>query len=106
MEKQNTKEHNSAVNHPIQSLASDITLYAMVLWKKYLISKNYYPNRARMVLQVHDEICSAAENRLVNELVFEKKRVLESVNFPFMTVPLTVEVNIGKNWGGLREVKI
>jgi len=99
-------ELNSAVNHPVQSLASDLTLYAMVNWRKFLIKKGYHPTKARMILQVHDEICSSVSQDVLQELAFEKKRVLESTNFPFMTLPLTVDVNIGREWGNLRQVKI
>ena len=94
-------EYNSAVNHPIQSLASDIMLYAMVQWKKYLVERGLYLQDAYMALQVHDSITSCVRENLVEELVLAKKTVFESIKFNFMTLPLSVELKTGHNWGNL-----
>ena len=94
-------EYNSAVNHPIQSLASDLMLYAMVQWKKYLVKRGLYPHDAYMALQVHDSIVSCVKEQLVEELLLAKKNVFESIKFEFMTLPLSVELKTGHDWGNL-----
>lgn len=97
-------EYNSAVNHPIQSLASDLMLYAMVQWKNHLVKRGLYYHDAYMALQVHDSIISCVREELVEELVREKKAVFESTKFEFMTLPLTVEIKTGHNWGNLMKI--
>ena len=97
---------NSAVNHPIQSLASDLVLYGMILWKRYLVERNLYRNGVWFSLQVHDSITSRCYHNLTQEMLLAKKQVLESVKFPFMTLPLTVEMKVGSNWGAMQKICI
>ena len=99
------------VNYPVQSLATaDIIPLAMVEIRKKLL--HLYPNRGRMVLQVHDSVLYDVENREVADEVakvmlntFDQlpKLFEKYFNVPF-NVPLGGEVKMGKNW--LEMVKI
>jgi len=106
MGKDDQEEYNSAVNHPIQSVASDLMLYGLIKWRNRLIELGYYTKQAYIALQVHDSITSCVREDLATDLAIEKKRILESVKFPFMTSPLTVEVEVGYSWGDLKKLDI
>jgi len=98
--------YNSAVNHPIQSVASDLMLIGLRRWRDYLVSEHLYQDRAYIALQVHDSITSCVEEKLIVELAVKKKEILESIHFPFMPVPLVVDVKIGYDWGTLKLLDI
>ncbi len=82
-----------AMNAPIQGSAADIMKKAMINVHRAL--KNECPD-ANLVMQVHDELiveapCEKAE--LVRAIL---KREME--NTVSLSVPLTVDVTVGKNW--------
>ncbi len=83
----------NAVNAPIQGSAADIIKLAMIGVDRSLREKGL---RARMVLQIHDELLlevPADEIDRVREIL-----VGEMENVIRLSVPLTVECNYGKNW--------
>ena len=81
----------AAINAPLQGTAADIIKLAMVEVHKIL------GNRARMLLQVHDELVIEAPLDEAEGLAHEVKRAMEQV--ASLSVPLTVEVGQGLNWG-------
>ncbi len=88
----------TAINTPIQGTAADIIKMAMVRIYRRLRAQGY---RARMILQVHDElIFEVPEDEVpaVRELVREEmERVVE------LRVPLKVDVHVGRSWYHLKE---
>ncbi|WP_163328128.1 DNA polymerase I [Desulfurobacterium thermolithotrophum] len=79
----------AAVNATIQGTAADIMKLAMV--KLYEKLKDAY-----MVLQVHDEIVIEALEEKTEEI---KKTIKETMeNVVKLSVPLTVDVKVGKHW--------
>jgi DNA polymerase-1 len=82
-----------AMNTPIQGSAADIIKVAMINIHKRLQKEGF---RARILLQVHDELLvemPAKEKVGVQALVKEEmEHVLE------LRVPLTVDAGTGKNW--------
>ena len=83
----------TAVNTPLQGTAADLIKLAMIRVDQEFARQNL---RARMLLQVHDELVLEAppdEAKHVAELV---KREMESVQR--LEVPLVVDVGIGENW--------
>ena len=82
-----------ARNMPIQGTAADIIKIAMNKVAQRLKNENL---KARLILQVHDElICEAPENeREIVERIL-KEEMESAVTF---SVPLTVEVKSGKTW--------
>ncbi len=83
----------NAINYPIQGSAADIIKVAMVNIARRLEQEGL---AAKMVIQVHDELVfdvPEAEAEKVQELVRE-----EMENAVSLSVPLLVEVGVGKNW--------
>ena len=93
-----------AINTPVQSLGSDITLLAMQLIDKNI--KRLYPGKAFMVGQVHDAIMLEADEDVGREVALLTKRCMEGVpqilkkyfGIDF-DVPIISEVELGSAWG-------
>ncbi len=83
----------AAMNMPLQGSSADIIKLAMIQVMKKLKEGNF---QAKLVLQVHDELvidCPENEADAVSKLL---KNEME--NAVKLSVPLTVEVGIGKTW--------
>ena len=85
-----------AINMPIQGLAADIVKLAMIKAQPLVES---YGEKARAILQVHDEIIFEVKEEIADEFSKKAKEVMESVLA--LKVPLVVDVEIGDNWGEL-----
>lgn len=83
-----------AINMPIQGLAADIVKLAMIK-AEGLIAQ--YPNQARAILQIHDEIIFEVKEEIAHKFSQEAKKSMESVLN--LKVPLIVDVKTGDNWG-------
>lgn len=82
-----------AMNAPIQGSAADIIKIAMVNTEKRLAESGL---KARLVLQVHDELIVEAPDNEVDKASAILKEEMESA-FK-LSVPLTVDMNSGKSW--------
>lgn len=87
----------AAINAPIQGSAADIIRRAMIRVPGALEAAGL---KARMLLQVHDELvfeAPEAEVKATQDLVRE---IMERAALPAaeISVPLTVEAKAGKNW--------
>jgi DNA polymerase-1 len=83
-----------AINAPIQGSAADIIKLAMIR-----IDREFRERKmgARLVLQVHDELIAEAPDREADET---ERIVREAmVGVASLSVPLTVSLSRGKNWG-------
>ncbi len=83
----------NAINYPIQGSAADIIKVAMVRIHERLAREGL---KAKMVLQVHDELVfdvPEAELEQLRALVVE-----EMEGAVALEVPLVVDVGVGKNW--------
>ena len=88
-----------AINHPIQGSAADILKLAMARLHEELHARRL---RARMTLQVHDELvleCPEDEVRVVAPLV---RQVME--NAYALKSKLRVDVAIGSNWDEMKSI--
>ena len=91
-----------AVNTPIQSASSDLTLHNVV--KLHHLFKKYYPE-VKIVIMVHDEIDIECPTPLVPQIARIVKRTMETP--PFDTdVPFPVEIVVGDHWGEGEEVEL
>jgi DNA polymerase I len=84
-----------AVNMPIQGLEADIVKLAMLSTMDLV--NEFGKNEVYPVLQVHDELIFEVKEEKAEVFASQLKEVLESVYT--ISVPLTVEVSVGKNWG-------
>lgn len=82
-----------AINHPIQGTAADIIKIAMIHIHAALQAEGL---RARMLLQVHDELVLEAPEAEVARVVALVKTTMEHA-YP-LDPPLVVEVGVGDNW--------
>ena len=83
----------NAVNAPIQGSAADIMKIAMVRVAEQFAKESL---KSKIILQVHDEL-------VVDALRSEQEQVIrilksEMENAAKLSVPLTVEVDMGSSW--------
>lgn len=83
----------NAVNAPIQGSAADIIKIAMINIHKRLIAENW---KSKMLLQVHDELVFDVHNSELEKIQPMIKHEMEQA--VFLSVPLEVEIGIGKDW--------
>jgi DNA polymerase-1 len=83
-----------AVNTVIQGSAADLIKLAMIKVSNAIKASKI---KARMILQVHDELILEADERAAAEAAALLKREMEGV-YP-LSAPLVVDTAIGANWG-------
>ena len=95
-------QERAAINAPIQGSASEVMRLAMIrLHKKLSDQKNI---NSKMLLQIHDELIFEVpkkdEKAMVKLIKNEMTGVAHS-DYHFFSTPLTVDINVGDNWGML-----
>ena len=83
-----------AVNHPIQGTAADLMKMAMIEVQKKI------ENKAKMIIQVHDELVIEVEKGLAQEVSKEVKDIMEQVIT--LRVPIKVGLSINESWGEMK----
>ena len=83
----------AAINAPMQGTAADIIKRAMVAVDAWLAP---HADRAKMILQVHDELVFEADEGFVDTLLAEAPRLMSAA--AELRVPLVVESGIGSDW--------
>ena len=83
----------TAVNTPLQGTAADLIKLAMIDLDKILKADQW---KARLLLQVHDELVLEAPSEEVESLRKLVKEKMENVHH--LSVPLLVETGSGPNW--------
>lgn len=86
-----------AINAPVQGSAADLIKMAMINIDKFLIEGNY---RTKVLLQIHDELILAVPDEEI-EVMKEKIKDIMVSALP-LSVPLEVEITIGKTWYDLK----
>ncbi len=87
-----------AMNMPIQGTASDIIKIAMNRIDLELAARRERGARARMILQVHDELIFELPRAELDEVREVAHRLMPSIE---LAVPLDLEEKVGTNWGAL-----
>ncbi len=95
-------QERAAINAPIQGSAAEIMRLAMIrLDKKLSDQKN---QKTKMLLQIHDELIFETPKeevkRISKIIIDEMSSVVKSDQHSF-SIPLTVDLNTGENWGTL-----
>ena len=95
-------QERAAINAPIQGSASEIMRLAMIRLDKRMNEENC--KKSKMLLQIHDELIFETHKDEVKKLskiiINEMSSVSNSDQHSF-TIPLTVDLNVGDNWGAL-----
>ncbi len=95
-------QERAAINAPIQGSASEIMRLAMIRLSKRLSEEKF--KKTKMLLQIHDELIfetpKVEAKRISKVIIDEMSGVADSDNHSF-SIPLTVDINIGDNWGAL-----
>jgi len=89
-----------AVNSPIQGTAADIIKKAMIGISQKLKVKS---QKTKMIMQVHDELVFEVPEDGLKEASPIIKDCMENC-FP-LSVPLVVELKVGKNWGEMKSFR-
>ena len=95
-------QERAAINAPIQGSASEIMRLAMIRINKKLSEDKI--KKPKMLLQIHDELIfeipKKDEKAMIKLIEKEMTSVAQSDYHSFST-PLTVDINVGDNWGML-----
>ena len=95
-------QERAAINAPIQGSASEIMRLAMIrLDKKLNEQKN---QKTKILLQIHDELIFETpreEAKRVSKLIIEEMSGVTNSEQHSFSIPLSVDLNIGDNWGAL-----
>ena len=93
-------QERAAINAPIQGSASEIMRLAMIRIHKLLEnSKNL---KSKMLLQIHDELIFEVPENEVNktcEMIKKEMSGVSKSDLHAFSIPLTVDINSGENWG-------
>lgn len=82
-----------AINTPIQGSAADLIKIAMINTQKEMDERGM---QSKMILQVHDELVFDALNSEIDDM---KELIVRNMSTALeMSVPLKVEIGVGKNW--------
>ncbi len=95
-------QERAAINAPIQGSAAEIMRLAMIrLFKKLNEEKNY---KTKMLLQIHDELIFEThknEAKRISKIIVDEMSSVSKSDQHSFSIPLTVDLNIGNNWGQL-----
>ena len=95
-------QERAAINAPIQGSASEIMRLAMIRLSRRLNEQKF--NKTKMLLQIHDELIFESpkeETKKIKKLIIEEMTGVANSEHHAFSIPLTVDVNIGNNWGAL-----
>ena len=95
-------QERAAINAPIQGSASEIMRLAMIRLEKKLIEQKNI--KTKMLLQIHDELIfevPKSDEKAMIKLIKEEMMSVVKSDYHSFSIPLTVDVNVGDNWGML-----
>ena len=92
-------QERAAINAPIQGSAAEIMRLAMIRLDKKLTNQ-----KTKMLLQIHDELIFEThkdEEKRISEIIIEEMSSVAKSDQHSFSIPLTVDLNTGENWGTL-----
>ena len=93
-------QERAAINAPIQGSASEIMRLAMIrLDRKFESLQN---NKSKILLQIHDELIFEVpekEVKTISKIIDKEMTSVTESDLHSFSTSLTVDVNIGDNWG-------
>ena len=95
-------QERAAINAPIQGSASEIMRLAMIRLSKRFEEQKL--EKTKMLLQIHDELIFETpkkEIKRISDVIIEEMTSVANSDHHSFSIPLTVDINIGDNWGAL-----
>ena len=95
-------QERAAINAPIQGSASEIMRLAMIRLNKKMSDDKI--TKPKMLLQIHDELIFEVpkkDEKLMTKIIKNEMTSVAQSDFHSFSTPLTVDVNVGDNWGML-----
>ncbi len=95
-------QERAAINAPIQGSASEIMRLAMIRLDKRLNAEKFI--KTKMLLQIHDELIFEVKKSEIKKVIMIIQEEMISVansDYHSFSIPLTVDINSGDNWGAL-----
>ena len=95
-------QERAAINAPIQGSAAEIMRLAMIRLDKKLNDKKN--ERTKMLLQIHDELIFETpkdEAKRISKIIIDEMTSVAKSDQHSFSIPLTVDLNTGENWGTL-----
>ena len=95
-------QERAAINAPIQGSAAEIMRLAMIRLDKKLFEKKNV--KSKILLQIHDELIFEVpkkDEKTIVKLIKEEMTSVTKSDYHSFSTPLTVDVNVGDNWGML-----
>jgi len=95
-------QERAAINAPIQGSASEIMRLAMIRLDKKLSDKKN--QNTKMLLQIHDELIFETpkeDAKKIGKVIIEEMTSVSNSDQHSFSIPLTVDLNMGDNWGML-----
>ena len=95
-------QERAAINAPIQGSASEIMRLAMIRISQRL--KEQKNRKTKMLLQIHDELIFEAPKKdvkRISKIIIDEMSSVAKSDLHSFAIPLTVDLNIGENWGAL-----
>ncbi len=92
-------QERAAINAPIQGSAADIIRLAMIKIDKIFEDQNI---KAKMLLQIHDELifeCLKKDENEIKRIIKDTMTSISSSEQHMFSIPLEVSINSGNNWG-------
>lgn len=93
---------NKIINTPIQGSASDIVTDAGYRLAKlaYKLKKPQY----QFIFNIQDDLTYIVPDKTLNEDILFIAKEMVRPNFDFISVPLNIEISIGKRWGEMEDI--
>ncbi len=95
-------QERAAINAPIQGSASEIMRMAMIRIKKKL--DEIKESNCKILLQIHDELIfevQSSDIKKYSKIIQDEMSSVKDSNLHSFSIPLLVDINVGKNWGDL-----
>ena len=92
-------QERAAINAPIQGSASEIMRLAMIK-----LNKRLKDQKTKILLQIHDELIFETpkiEAKRISKIISEEMSSVARSEQHSFSIPLTVDLNLGDNWGAL-----
>ena len=95
-------QERAAINAPIQGSAAEIMRLAMIRLNIKLNEQK--KQKSKMLLQIHDELIFEThkdEVKKVSKIIKEEMMSVAKSDYHSFSIPLTIDLNTGNNWGEL-----